>query len=107
VHEGKVEILRADDGAFRFVRANGIPYDAPMPAETQHIGITRLIAAHQARQVEITPKTAIPAMTDSGMDYDLAVSWLLSNDAWRKNVSAETSKSRSIDTLASPLLGPP
>jgi hypothetical protein len=91
VHEDRVEILRLDDGAFRFVRPNGVSYDSPLPAEARETGFEHLTAANRAHGVEIGPKTGIPAMTDTGMDYSLAVEWLMSNHARQKNVSAETS----------------
>ncbi|MGQ0429137.1 MAG: DUF222 domain-containing protein [Gammaproteobacteria bacterium] len=90
VHEGKVEVQMLDDGAVRFVRPGGIAYDSPLPGETRHATVAKLMAANEARGIEITRRTAIPYMTDTGMDYGLAVDLLLSRNARQKNVSAET-----------------
>ena len=93
VHEGKVEIQRLDDGAFRFLRPNGVSYNSPQPAEGCEISVDQLVAANRSHRLEITPKTGTPAMTDGWMDYNLAVEWLKSNHArqtQQKNVSAET-----------------
>jgi hypothetical protein len=81
VHEGRVEILRLDDGAFRFLRPNGVSYDSPLPAEGRETSVDQLIIVNRSQGVEISPMTGIPAMTDTGMDYSLAVEWLMSNHA--------------------------
>lgn len=91
VHEGKVAIQRLDDGALRFVRPNGVAYDSPCPGETSNASVVAMATANAARGIAITRETAIPCMTDSRMDYGLAVEWLMMNDARQKNVSAETS----------------
>lgn len=91
VHEGKVAIQRLDDGAFRFVRPNGVAYDSPCPGETDNASVVAMATANAANGIAITRETAIPRMADSRMDYGLAVEWLMMNDARQKNVSAETS----------------
>lgn len=91
VHEGKVAIQRLDDGAFRFLRPNGVAYDSPCPGESGHASVVAMATANAVRGIAITRETAIPRMTDSRMDYGLAVEWLMMNDARQKNVSAETS----------------
>jgi len=90
VHEGKVEIQRLDDGAFRFLRPNGIPYDSLIAGETRRTSVTAFMAANDRREIRITPRTAIPAMTDARMDYGQAVDSLLASEARQENVCAET-----------------
>ncbi len=89
VHEGRVEIQKLDDGAFRFLRPNGVAFDSPPPHPDREANATQLLAANQARRIRISPTTAIPNWNGT-MDYGLAVEWLLANDEHRKNVSAET-----------------
>lgn len=91
VHEGKVGIQRLDDGAFRFLRPNGVAYDSPCPGETGNASVVAMATANAANGIAITRETAVPRMADSRMDYGLAVEWLMTNDTRQKNVSAETS----------------
>jgi hypothetical protein len=86
VHEGRVVIQTLDDGALRFVRPDGRSFDSPVMEGRW----TELVAAHDAGQIRITPHTALTRWTGEALDYDLAVSWLMQNDARMKNVPAET-----------------
>ncbi len=90
VHEGRVAVQILDDGAFRFVRPGGKSFDSPVPPKTAW---AELVAVHQTEAIRITPQTAITAWTGEALDCELAIDWLLQNDARRKNVSAETSHS--------------
>ena len=86
VHEGQVAIKTLDDGAFRFVRPDGETFEGPpsAPADWRDV-----VAANEAADIVITPRTAITGWTGESIDYGIAVQCLLEK---RKNrVSAETS----------------
>jgi len=72
VHEGGATILTLDDGAFRFVKADGQAFDSPLPDPT---GWGELVAANET--VEIGPRTAITRWTGESMDLGLAVEVLM------------------------------
>jgi hypothetical protein len=88
VHEGKVEVQILDDGAFRFVRPDGQSFVSPAPIGTEW---TRLVAAHDASEIVITPETARTRWTGESLDDALAVEWLIQRAKRAKNVPAGTS----------------
>jgi hypothetical protein len=90
LHEGKFEIQALDDGAFRFVRADGRSFDSPVPRPTEW---TELVAAQHASAIRITPTTAVTRWTGEALDLGLAVDALLLRR--KNNVSAETPRSGS------------
>jgi len=92
LHEGRVVVQVLDDGAFRFVRPDGQSFDSPAPGAPRQIDWMQLVAAHQARQIRITPSTAITRWEGERLDYELAVDGLLQRARSTKNVSAETSR---------------
>lgn len=78
VHEGAVEVQVLDDGAFRFVQANGKAFDS---VATNHVhpftDWTQLPAEHRARGITIDAKTAANRWTGESCDYGLGVEVLL------------------------------
>jgi hypothetical protein len=78
VHEGRVVVRALDDGAFRFIRPNGESFDSPAPTGTEW---TRLVAAHDAREIVITSKTAVTRWTGEALDLGLAVDALMRLDS--------------------------
>jgi hypothetical protein len=50
----------------------------------------QLVAAHQARQIRITPRTAVTRWQGESLDYGLAVEGLLQRAHRAENVAAET-----------------
>jgi hypothetical protein len=69
VHEGGVEILTLDDGAFRFVRRDGQSFESPLPPSQ---GADRLLAEHAEREIVIGPQTAVTRWTGEALDLDVA-----------------------------------
>ena len=85
VHEGRVVVTCLDDGAFRFTRPNGQPFDSPQSPATSW---EDLLAKQPIR---ITPRTAVSSWTGEELDVEQAVDWLLQHGERERNVSAETS----------------
>jgi hypothetical protein len=81
-----------DDGAFRFVRPDGQSFESHAPGTPRQIDWMQLVAAHQARQIRLTPSMAITRWEGERLDYELAVDGLLQRARSTKNVSAETSR---------------
>jgi len=92
LHEGRVVVQVLDDGAFRFIRPDGRSFDSPAPNASRQLDWMQLVAAHQARQIRITPSTAITRWQGEQLDYELAVDGLLQRASRVGNVSAETSR---------------
>jgi phage gp46-like protein len=98
LHEGRVVVQVLDDGAFRFVRPDGQSFDSPAPGGPRQVDWMQLVAAHQARQINVTPRTAVTRWQGESLDYGLAVEGLLqrakrADNVAAKNVAAETSRS--------------
>ena len=92
VHEGRVVILRLDDGALRFVRPDGRTFESPAPGTMKPCGEWRQSpVTHHPRGTDINPRTATTHWRGERMDYDLAIAVLLQQAARGKGVSAETS----------------
>jgi len=92
VHEGRVVILRLDDGALRFVRPDGRAFESPAPGIFKACPEWRQSpVAQHPRGTDINSRTATTLWRGERMDYDLAVAVLLQQAARGKNVSAETS----------------
>ena len=85
-----VQVL--DDGAFRFVRPDGQSFDSPAPGGPRQLDWMQLVAAHQARQINITPRTAVTRWQGESLDYGLAIDGLLQRAKRAENVSAATSR---------------
>jgi hypothetical protein len=83
-----VQVL--DDGAFRFVRPDGQSFDSPAPGTPRQLDWMQLVAAHQARQIKVTPRTAVTRWQGERLDYGLAVEGLLQRAKRVDNVAAET-----------------
>jgi hypothetical protein len=84
VHEGGIRIEKLDDGALRFVKANGVPVDSVAPGFTQPRGDWRAI-----------PKgILVNQWRGERMDYGLAVDGLLQRARKAQDVPAGTSQSR-------------
>jgi hypothetical protein len=92
LHEGRVVVQVLDDGAFRFVRPDGQSFDSPAPGGLRQLDWMQLVAAHQAKQIRITPSTAITRWQGERLDYGLAVEGLLHRAKRAENVAAETSR---------------
>ena len=90
LHEGRVVVQVLDDGAFRFVRPDGRSFDSPAPGAPRQIDWMQLVAAHQARQINVTPRTAVTRWQGERLDYGLAVEGLLQRAKRAENVAAET-----------------
>jgi hypothetical protein len=86
LHEGRVVVQVLDDGAFRFVRPDGQSFDSHAPSAPRQLDWMQLVAAHQARQIRITPHTAITRWQGEELDYELAVDGLLQRARSTKNV---------------------
>ena len=91
LHEGRVVVQVLDDGAFRFIRADGQSFESPAPGGPRQLDWMQLVAAHQARQINITPRTAVTRWQGESLDYGLAIEGLLQRAGRAKNVSAATS----------------
>ena len=92
VHEGKVIVQVLDDGAIRFIRPDGQSFESHAPGAPRQVDWMQLVAAHQARQIHVTPHTAITRWQGEQLDYELAVQGLMQRANRAKNVSAETSR---------------
>jgi hypothetical protein len=93
LHEGQVVVQVLDDGAFRFVRPDGQSFDSPAPGTPRQLDWMQLVSAHQARQIKVTPRTAVTRWLGEELDYELAVDGLLQRAKRVDNVAAETSRS--------------
>jgi hypothetical protein len=89
LHEGRVVVQVLDDGALRFVRPDGQSFDSLAPGAPRQIDWMQLVAAHQARQIRITPRTAVTNWQGEVLDYELAVDGLLQRASRVENVSAD------------------
>ena len=92
VHEGQVIVQVLDDGAFRFIRPDGRSFDNPAPGGPRQVDWMQLVAAHQARQINVTPRTAVTRWQGECLDYGLAVEGLMQRAKGAENVAAETSR---------------
>jgi hypothetical protein len=81
VHEGGIRIEILDDGAFRFVKANGVSVDSVLPGFTQPLGDWKQLPAG----------TMANGWRGERMDHGLAVEVLLQRARRAKNVPAGTS----------------
>lgn len=88
VHEGGVGIQVLNDGALRFVMADGRTFDSLRPtrpgadsgplAEDVHQGdLMRLIETHSALDIKVTPTTAVTLWRGERMDYGIATEALV------------------------------
>jgi hypothetical protein len=81
VHEGGIRIEKLDDGALRFVKADGVPVDGVTPGFTQPRGDWR----------EMPEGTLVNKWRGESMDYSTAVEALIFKSARAKDVPAGTS----------------
>ena len=81
VHEGGIRVERLDDGALRFVKANGAAVDSVAPGHTQPLGDWKRLPAGQPGS----------SWTGGRMDLGLAVEVMLQQATRVKNVPAGTS----------------
>lgn len=82
VHEDGIRIVRLDDGALRFVKANGLPVDSVAPGFTQPKGDWR----------EMPEGAFVNRWRGERMDYGLAIDGLLHRARRAKDVPAGTSR---------------
>lgn len=92
VHEGGVKVEVLDDGALRFLRADGRPFDqavcrAPV-GEPRVLPDERWVALGRAA---VAPDAAISRWRGESMDYGTAIDALLRRRGASHDVSAETS----------------
>jgi hypothetical protein len=87
VHERQVVIQALDDGAFRFVRPDGIAFDSPAPATGNWVA---LVTENESADIRIMPGTAVTGWTGEALDYDLAIGCLMERANLAKNVPAGT-----------------
>jgi hypothetical protein len=82
VHEGGIRIERLDDGAWRFVHANGESWVSSAPGHTQPMAAqwTDLAARHEQDGIHIDPHTARTHWRGESMDYGLAIDALLGKE---------------------------
>ena len=81
VHEGGIRIERLDDGALRFVKANGVPVDHVAPGFTQPRGNWR----------DMPEGNLVNRWRGEPMHYDLAVDLMFQRARRAKDVPAGTS----------------
>jgi hypothetical protein len=87
VHEGGIVIQTLDDGALRYLRPDGRPYEPYPPPDEPGLdesplddsprGEAALIAEHAACGLDIDAHTATPLWQGERMDYGLAVQGLM------------------------------
>jgi hypothetical protein len=82
VHEGGIRIERLDDGALRFVKANGAAIDGVAPGFTQPLG--------DWRQLTNGSRAPVASWKGDRMDYGLTIDVLLQQTRRAKNVPAGT-----------------
>jgi len=80
IHEGGIRIEKLDDGALRFVKANGNGVDSVAPGYTQPLGDWR----------KLPPATAAARFRGDRMDLDLAVDVMMQQAKRAKSVPAGT-----------------
>ncbi len=95
VHEGGVQIIILDDGAFRFVKQNGDTFDSIADGFTQPLSDwSEIVEKNGDRGIQIDNKTAVTRWCGETMDYGLGIQVLLQQHnrakALRADVSAET-----------------
>jgi len=92
VHEGCAQIQVLDDGALRFLAANGRAVEVPGRTALAPSGDwTRLVAEHRRQSLTIDQETATTLWRGESMDYGLAIEVLLRQSQRTRDVSAETS----------------
>ncbi|HLA71041.1 MAG TPA: DUF222 domain-containing protein [Steroidobacteraceae bacterium] len=84
VHEGGIRIERLDDGALRFVKANGVPVDCVAPGFTQPPGAW----------TQLPEGALVNRWRGEKMDYGTAIDALIYKATRAKDVPAGTSDSR-------------
>ena len=93
VHEGGIQVVILDDGAFRFIKPNGDTVDSIAEGFTQPLSDwTELPAANAERGIHIDNKTAATRWCGETMDYGLGIEVLLQKYRKARRVSAETSE---------------
>jgi Domain of unknown function (DUF222)/HNH endonuclease len=92
VHEGGIEVQVLDDGALRFVRADGTSIDSVAPGYTQPFSDwTDVTTQNERLGIRIDHRTAATRWDGTKMDYGLGVEVLLQRARRAQRVSAETS----------------
>ncbi len=92
VHEGRIVVQVLDDGAIRFIRPDGQSFESIAPGALRQVDWMQLVAAHQSRQIHVSPRTAVTRWQGERLDYALAVDGLMQRSSRAKHVSAETSR---------------
>ena len=100
VHEGGIQIVVLDDGAFRFIKPNGDTFDSFAEGFRQPLSDwSDLVEKNKGRGAQIDSNTAVTRWCGETMDYGLGIQVLLQqhNKAKRHSsgISAETPERRS------------
>jgi hypothetical protein len=74
VHEGQVDVRLLDDGALRFINANGKRLEA---AQSMLGDTAKLLCEHRRVGIAIAPTTAVTGWCGELIDYPMAVEGLL------------------------------
>jgi len=90
VHEGGVTIERLDDGAWRFIKANGESFVSTAPGHTQPMSgdWETVVKDHEAQDIHIDPHTARTRWRGESMDYGIAVDILLAKERRAREANA-------------------
>jgi len=93
VHEGGVTIERLDDGAWRFLRANGESFVSTAPGHTQPMSgdWESVVKDHEEHDIHIDPHTARTRWRGESMDYGIAIDVLLAKERRAREANASTS----------------
>ncbi len=92
VHEGGVQIIILDDGAFRFVKPNGEAFDSIAEGFTQSLSDwSEIVEKNSDRGVQIDNKTAVTRWCGETMDYGLGIQVLLQQHEKAKRLRADVS----------------
>ena len=90
VHEGAVQVLTFDDGAFRFVQPNGQVFDSVAKNHVHPFtDWTQLPAENDGQGISIDARTAATRWRGEKCDYGLGVQVLLQHAKRVKSISAE------------------
>ena len=88
VHEGRVDVRILDDGALRFINAQGQPLEAAVSTSGD---AARLVCQHRMDGIDIDPATSVTQWCGERLDYPMAVEGLLlQQERAGRDVSAET-----------------
>jgi hypothetical protein len=102
VHEGDIRIERLDDGAWRFVNAQGQSWVSSSAGHTQPLlgEWTALVFQHSHSGICIDAQTARTHWRGERMDYGLAIDVLLGKDTRARNLQGSVMPSMQLPDVA-------